>query len=261
MKVKLVIEYRGDDYCGFQTQPKLPTVQAELEQALRIFFSAEYKKEGREFTGPAYVSGSGRTDSGVHAYGQVVTVVWPELREISRHRLQVALNGILPEGIGVVGVEFLPDEFDARRSAHSKCYQYRLLLRKTKPVLHYNRAWCVSPDLDLTAMIVAARCFIGEHDFTNFCAKDCDAVSKKRIVLRSELTRLDREELCYQICGQGFLKQMVRIIVGSLVAVGEGRLTPGDLEQLLEGTAERARFYIKTAPAYGLYLKEVYYRS
>ncbi|MCC6931738.1 MAG: tRNA pseudouridine(38-40) synthase TruA [Deltaproteobacteria bacterium] len=259
MKAKLILEYRGDDYCGFQNQPGLSTVQGELENALKILFSGEYKKSGKLDPITVSVSGSGRTDSGVHALAQVVSFIMPADLEIPPTRLQSALNGILPPGIAIRSTTFLDDNFDARRSANDKCYRYNILLRKTKPVLDFNRAWCVSPKIDIGSMIKAAQLFVGEHDFENFHALDTDVKTSVRIISRSELCRISQCELQYFVCGQGFLKQMVRRIVGALVAVGEGKLTPSDVHDLLTLNKSRAQLHIETAPAYGLYLKEVFY--
>lgn len=261
MKIQLVVEYPGDAFSGWQAQinqPELRTVQGELERALQIFFLSESKKTGVAFTSGdrILVTGSGRTDAGVHALGQVASFAWPPQFCFHAERLRAALNGITAPELVIHLVQEQGDEFDARFAQHEKCYAYRLLLRDTRAGYFQGRAWCVSPRT-VAPMIEAARLFCGQHDFSSFRAKDCTASSTLRTLYVSELTRISEDELQYWVQGKGFLKQMIRIIVGTLVEVGKGKLSAKDIPRII---AARDRALAgPSAPACGLTLRWVRY--
>lgn len=260
MKAVLTVEYRGEDFAGFQRQSNAHSVQAEIERALKIFINAEAKKKTIEHSWDVNVIGSGRTDSGVHAKGQVISFFWPEMIDFNPTRIMCALNGITSPGIAVLSVTAESDEFDARRRVIEKCYCYHFLLREGKQVLDYNRAWRVSENLNISAMIAAAKLFRGEHDFRCFRAAGCSAKTTRRVITRSELVRVDHERLIYIVVGKGFLKQMVRIIAGALVDVGLGKMSHEQLKALIDADPMISRTDGgKTAPAYGLYLSSVKY--
>jgi len=263
VKVKLTVEYAGEDFAGWQRQPGQQTVQASLEDALQIFLRGEAKKTGSHFDRRIEIMGSGRTDSGVHARGQVASFSWPEEFPVPDYRLKDALNAITPEGIIVRSLEQESDDFDARHSPHIKCYSYRLIYRGGEQhaarftPYERNRVWCITRPLDLEQMIRAARLLEGQHDFQSFRARDCSAKSTVRTVLRSELVRVADDELRYFIVGKGFLKQMVRIVVGTLVELGIHGEPASKMEEILL-SKERTRAG-KTAPANGLTLEWVTY--
>ncbi|HYK65054.1 MAG TPA: tRNA pseudouridine(38-40) synthase TruA, partial [Patescibacteria group bacterium] len=155
MVLKLTLEYDGSNYSGWQLQPRHESIQGQIEAALERIFSA-----------PVRVYGSGRTDAGVHARGQVAAITLP--RPFDPAELQRALNAILPADIVVLDVAPAPDNFDPRRDARSRVYEYRVLNRRIASAFEYRYRWLVREPLDLAAMNAAARIFIGEHDFAAF---------------------------------------------------------------------------------------------
>jgi tRNA pseudouridine38-40 synthase len=265
LKVKITVEYAGEAFKGWQSQGELLTVQGSLESALEIFLKGEAKKTGVEAPEKIFIQGSGRTDSGVHARAQVASFLWPTNLELSQYKLKDALNALTHPALTVHTVEEVDDSFDARHSPHIKCYSYKIIYRGGEPrgarlaSIDANRGWVVTKPLDIRLMIESARVLEGQHDFQAFRAIDCGAKSTVRTVIRSELVRTSSSEMIYVIYGKGFLKQMVRIIVGSLVELGSGDLKDTSLKSILEGR-DRAKAG-KTAPAEGLYLEWVRYEG
>ncbi len=261
MKIKIIIEYAGDSFAGWQKQPGQRTVQGELETALEVYLKAEIKRLELDFSlnkaTTIETTASGRTDSGVHAKGQVVSFRWPEEIDIDTRQFVFSLNGITDSKITILSAEIVSDDFDARRSPHVKCYTYTLLLKHRRSSLYEERAWCVDGELDIPAMIKAARCFVGDHDFSSFRAKDCVASTTIRSLLLSEISRLDKYHLVYTVHGKGFLKQMIRTMIGTLVEVGRGQRNPESIQELL--LAKDRTLAGKTAPAQGLTLEWVKY--
>ena len=242
-KLKVTLAYDGTAYRGFQLQPNEDTIQARLESAL-----SQMSKE------PVRVTAAGRTDSGVHAWGQVVHFRLP--RSIPPRGILEGLNSMLPEDIRVREVEETEDAFHARFDARSKTYRY-YFDRSPVPspfrgryALHYPYA------LDREALDESAALFLGECDFAAFRASSCRARSTLRSCTRSAF--LDEgEELVFEIAASGFLHHMVRNIVGTLLEVGRGKREPSSLESLF---ASRQRSEAgPTAPAKGLHLVEVTY--
>jgi tRNA pseudouridine38-40 synthase len=242
-RLKLVLEYDGTAYHGWQVQPGLDTIQGRLEAVLaRLAGSA------------VHVMGAGRTDAGVHALGQVASSS-AEIR-LDDLALRRALNALLPKDIVVREVATVSPEFDARRCARSKTYRYTLLRRAYPSALQGRYSLYVPYALDAEAMREGARCLIGTHDFSAFRAGTCAAATPIRTVSRAcwetvgDLWRFD-------IVGNAFLQHMVRIIVGTLLEVGRGRRRPGDVVEIL-ATRDR-RLAGKTAPSHGLCLVGVEY--
>jgi tRNA pseudouridine38-40 synthase len=242
--VKLVLSYDGTRYVGWQVQPNGPSIQAELERAL----STLHKE-------PVRVTGAGRTDSGVHALGQVASLAVE--RPLPESAYVKGLNALLPEDIAVRHAEVLEAPFDARRDARGKRYRYRIENLPTRAPLGRLQAWQVFRPLDVGAMRAGAAPLLGRHDFGAFRAADCEAHHAVR-----ELRRLDVEadgagriEVVAE--ATAFLKHMVRNLVGTLVEVGLGAREPGSMAALL---ASRDRTLAgRTAPPQGLVLEEVFY--
>ncbi|MCB0345825.1 MAG: tRNA pseudouridine(38-40) synthase TruA [Bdellovibrionales bacterium] len=249
-RFKLLLEYNGADFSGWQIQPGRTTVQGELERGLGIIL-------GPTAAGRLKIVGSGRTDAGVHALAQVAHVDLPEDVDLDTFRLQGALNGVTHSGLAVRQVQLVDESFDARHSAHVKCYEYRMLRRHARGGVREASAWVVKSNLDIARMIPAARLFCGEHDFSAFRAADCNATTTVRTVEVCEVVRRDEELVSLVVHGRGFLKQMIRIITGTLVEIGCGKRDPEDVSRILK-SKDRSQAGI-TAPAYGLTLNWVHY--
>lgn len=243
MNIKLTVEYDGTNYHGWQIQTTGETIQSVLERAVSTFL----RKSTR-------ITGSGRTDAGVHALGQVVNFFSD--KEYEPHRIRRALNALTPFDITIKEVAIVPDSFDARRDGRSRVYEYHILNRPTPSPFHLNRAWHVHQPLDVNAMREAIPCLIGEHDFSSFRAAGCDAEHPVRKVYANSLDRCG-ELLVYTIEATAFLRHMVRNIIGTVAEVGLGLRTPQSFVELLEAR-DRTKAGV-TAPAHGLFLVEVKY--
>lgn len=243
MNIKLIVEYDGTSYHGWQIQPNGQTIQGMLEEAVSTFLGV-----------PTRITGSGRTDAGVHALGQVANFFSERVTDL--HRLQRGLNALTPEDITIKAVEAVPDSFDARRDGRSRIYEYRILNRSTPSPFYVKYAWHVREPLNIEAMREAIRCLEGERDFSSFRSAGCDAAHPVRKVYRACLDQRD-DLLVFTIEATAFLRHMVRNIVGTLAEVGRGQRTSQAFAELLE--AQDRMKAGPTAPARGLFLIEVKY--
>lgn len=249
--IRLVIEYDGTAYHGWQSQANAKAVQDILEDALG-------KLDGR----PVSLTGAGRTDAGVHALGQVAN--FRTSSAIPPDRYSHALNGMLPGDIVVKSSDEVPPEFHARFGAKGKIYRYLIYNAKQPSALMRTMALHIPLLLDADAMRAAALHFVGRHDFTSFRASGGSTGTGIRTIARAELSvsgsipMMSKDRLiCFEIEGDGFLYNMVRIITGTLVDVGRGVLTPDEIPPIMEGRDREAAG--DTAPAHGLYLVKVLY--
>ncbi|HEY0193120.1 MAG TPA: tRNA pseudouridine(38-40) synthase TruA [Kofleriaceae bacterium] len=245
--IRLVVEYDGTGLCGWQRQDNGPTVQGHLEQALAKMVQHEVA-----------VTGASRTDAGVHARGQVAS--FRTDKPIPLHGFRRGLNTMLPPAIAVVEVSEVGDDFHPRFSATGKHYRYLILTRAERSPRWRDRAWHHPEPLDLDAMRAAATALIGEHDFAAFRAAGCAAKTTIRRIdevgvqpLPSQLDEL----LAVDVRGNAFLRNMVRILVGTLVEVGQGRRPAAQVAEIL-ANKDRTKAGI-TAPARGLELVCVRY--
>jgi tRNA pseudouridine38-40 synthase len=240
---RVTVEYDGTDFSGWQRQPGMRTVEGCLEEAVR------------QMTGEdVFVRGAGRTDSGVHAEGQVAS--FPLVARIPPHGLLRGLNSILPMDLAIVDAAEAPLDFDARFSARGKVYRYTVWNHVVRSPLHERTAWHVRQALDLAVMAEAAARLVGEHDFRAFRAADCERRTTRRIVRRLDVDR--QGALCtFEVEATAFLKNMVRILVGTLVDLGRAIRPPEAVARMLE-TGDRAAGGM-TAPAHGLTLLRVLY--
>jgi tRNA pseudouridine38-40 synthase len=243
-RIKLTLEYDGTHYVGWQLQENGPSVQGRLQRALAELLGT-----------PVTVTAAGRTDSGVHAAGQVVHFDSP--RSLPLKAYWMGLNGLLPEDIAVVTAEEARPEFDARRWARGKRYRYRVSNRRTRSPLRRTSHWEIFQPLDLEAMRQGALALVGEHDFASFQAADCQAKTTQRKLSRVELTGTVGDELTLEVEGTAFLKHMVRNIMGSLADVGRSKRPPSWIAEVLKAK-DRTRAG-PTAPPQGLLLVEVFY--
>jgi tRNA pseudouridine38-40 synthase len=246
MVTKLTIEYDGTDFAGWARQPGKRTVQAELEQALRTVLG-EQGMDGAPLT----LAVAGRTDSGVHAWGQVASYAHEAVDPLR-------LNGLLAGDLAVLAAEPAPDGFDARRDARSRTYCYRVLARRARSVFERRRAFWWTGRLDREALEECAAALPGRHDFTAFTPRESEHSRFVRDVICAEW-RGEGELLEFWIEAETFLRHMNRVLVGTMLEVAGGRRTIEDFTGLLEG---RARMHAgATAPAHGLALASVAYEA
>ncbi|MCY7981495.1 tRNA pseudouridine(38-40) synthase TruA [Bacillus inaquosorum] len=245
MRLKCTISYDGHLFNGYQVQPGKRTVQDELEKALAVL----HKSKDR-----IPVVSSGRTDSGVHAAGQVIH--FDTSLSIPAERWPYALNALLPDDIAVKQAEIADDGFHARFSAVKKEYRYFVYTEKHPDVFKRHYAYHFSYHLNVQNMREAAKHLIGTHDFTSFCATKTEVQDKVRTIYELDWTETD-DGLQMRITGSGFLYNMVRIIAGTLLDAGIGKISPEDVKSMLEAKDREAAG--RTAPGHGLYLWNVYY--
>ena len=252
--IRLVVEYDGTALCGWQRQANGPTVQGHLEDALAKLLDHDVR-----------VVGASRTDAGVHARGQVAS--FRTERAIPLHGIRRGLNALLPEAIAIVDASEAAPDFHPRFSATGKHYRYLLYTRADRSPRWRDRAWHHEKPLDLAAMWQAATALIGEHDFAAFRAAGCTAKRTVRRIDQIEITELPGEFpddrpgeapiVAIDVRGNAFLRNMVRIVVGTLVEVGRGRRPIGQVAEIL-ASKDRTKAGI-TAPAHGLELVSVRY--
>src|ERR1700716_3434479 len=226
LNIKVVLEYDGSEFAGWQQQAHGRTVEAELKRALREITGQDLK-----------VTAAGRTDAGAHAEGQVVN--FRTDGRISPHRMVAALNARLPADVAVLSAEEMPDEFHARYSARWRRYRYRYLDRPSRPALERGRCWQLRGPLDVDAMSQAAKALVGKHDWTSYCSASESPADRVREMRSARVTR------------KGDVVEL------ELVEVGRGRKQPEWVREVLQ--ARDRRQAAKTAPAGGLTLVEVVY--
>jgi tRNA pseudouridine38-40 synthase len=243
VNIKVVLEYDGSAFAGWQLQPRRRTVEAELRRALSRLPGAESRLQA-----------AGRTDAGAHALGQVAGFQFSGGVPVSR--LAAALNAWLPEDVSVLSAEAVPDGFHPRFSARWRSYRYRYLDRPTRPAVGRQYCWQVPRRLDVELMREGAKHLVGRHDWTSFCSAAEPARERVRELREATVARRGRYvEL--ELVAEGFLRGLARGIAGALAEVGSGRRPPGWVAELL--AARDRRQAPRTAPARGLTLMEVIY--
>jgi tRNA pseudouridine38-40 synthase len=242
--IRLLLEYDGTRYHGWQRQKDAATIQGVVEAAVA------------RLTGEAIaLIGSGRTDAGVHARGQVAN--FRTASAIPLKAFHQGLNSLLPRDIAVLAASEAEPSFHARKSARTKTYEYRILSRPNPSPLARHYGWWLGQPLNLADMAQAAAALPGEHDFTAFRASGSDNLNPVRRVLAAEWRKEPGGWLVFTVTATGFLRGMVRSLVGTMVEVGRGKAPPMILAELLTSGARHLAG--PTAPPQGLYLVEVFY--
>lgn len=241
--LRMTLAYVGTTYAGWQVQPARATIQGILERTL-----------GRMLDEPIRIVGAGRTDAGVHALGQVAS--FTTSRSIPLYGIRRGLNSRLPESLRVLAVDEVAEGFNARSDARGKDYRYRISTAEVLSPFEAPFVTQVLAALDTTAMAAAAERLIGTHDFTSFCRADSRIEDRRRTLRHSRVTA-DGETITYDVHGDGFMRHMIRTIVGTLVDAGRGRIAPRDVDAIL-AARDRRRAGV-CMPARGLTLMQVHY--
>lgn len=239
---KLVISYDGTNYHGWQVQDNGPSIQGKIEDSL-----------GSIFNTPVRLRYSSRTDTGVHALCQVASFRAETC--IKEENIKRALNSMLPDDIVVTSVNVMPDDFDARKPV-KKTYKYCIKNCATRDPFYLNRAWWIPYGLDLGLMYKASRSLVGTHDFQAFMSSGSDVKTTVRKIFDIDIT-ISSDNIFINITADGFLKQMVRNIVGTLVDVARGHIPANKVKEILDSKDRKTAGV--AAPACGLYLEKVYY--
>ena len=239
--LKLIVEYDGSDFAGWQIQPNQRTVQGEIEKALRILTQEDIR-----------VIGSGRTDAGVHAVGQVVS--FQLYSKLPLDQFYKGLNGLLPEDIQISDVSEIPQPFNARRNAISRSYRY--VVSKEYRAIKRRYVWYPRTAFTIEPMRQASKCLIGEHDFASFCTANGETDHFISRVSDASWKIMD-DEIYFEITADRFYHHMVRSIVGTLLEVGRGKISPEHFCHILE--AKDRTYAGPTAPPHGLFLVGVEY--
>ncbi|PKN71609.1 MAG: tRNA pseudouridine(38-40) synthase TruA [Deltaproteobacteria bacterium HGW-Deltaproteobacteria-12] len=241
---KMIVEYDGTGYCGWQRQENGLSIQQVLEEIIQLITQEKVT-----------VIGSGRTDAGVHALNQVASFRCNT--RLPAETLFRGLNGLLPHDIVLKALEEVAGEFHAQHDVRGKIYVYRICNKSLRPALGRNYFWFIRHPLDLILMEKAAQYLIGTHDFSSFCATGTQVKDRTRTVTSISINSGEDGLLEISIEAQGFLKYMVRNIVGTLVEIGRGQRPPAAMKEIIDSCDRNIAG--PTAPARGLYLKEVKY--
>jgi len=241
---KMIVEYDGTAYCGWQRQENGMSIQQVMEEAIQLITGEKVS-----------VIGSGRTDAGVHALNQVAH--FKSNSSLPLDNIYRGLNSVLPKDIVVKKMEEVPENFHALRDVKSKVYVYKICNQRLRPALGRNYFWHVRYPLNMELMREATKYIIGTHDFSSFCAANTQVKDRVRTILGIDIKKNEEGIIEVNVLAHGFLKYMVRNIVGTLVDVGRGKREPEEMKTILE--SKDRKIAGATAPAYALFLKEVKY--
>lgn len=246
IRYKAIISYDGTNFSGFQRQPQVRTVQEEIEKTLLRLNSGQAVK----------IHGAGRTDAGVHAYGQVIHFDLPQQRDLEK--LRFGLDTQTPDDIDVIQVEQVADDFHARYQKHRKIYEFLVDLGRPKNPLMRHYATHFPYKVDFSVVKAAIKKLRGTHDFTGFTASGTSVENKVRTISRATVEKDDKTGfLIFTFTGSGFLYKQVRNMVGTLLKIGNGRMPIDQIDRILE-SGDRS-LAGPTAASNGLYLKEIIY--
>ena len=242
--IKLKLQYEGTNYSGWQRQDDVDTIQENIEKALKSLTGEEVK-----------LVASGRTDKGVHAIEQVAN--FKTRSPIPGDKYKIAIKSFLPDDISVLDSEEVGMRFHSRFDAKAKIYRYKVHNGKLPRALYRNFYYHYHYDIDLEKVIQASKYFLGTHDFKSFMAKKCSATNTRRTINEISIERKD-EFIEFEIKGVSFLRYMIRIMVGTLLQIGAGKIDIEDLNSIMNG--KKREYAGITAPAHGLYLEKVFYK-
>jgi len=242
--IRLILEYEGTQYHGWQRQKREPTIQAIIEDRIQMMVED-----------PVTLIASGRTDAGVHALNQVCNFITKS--KIDPESMRRGLNSLLPDDISIRQAEYVPLDFHSRHSAKSKTYEYRILNQKEPNLFLRCFTWHIRGKLDLAEMEECQSLLMGKHDFSSFRSSGSGNVDPVREMTRAELRSPEEGILYFLFEAEGFLRHMVRNIVGTIVDVGRGRISRDEFEGIFR-SRDRRMAGIK-APPQGLFLKMVEY--
>mgnify|MGYP004577306371 CR=1 FL=1 len=243
--IRLTIEYDGKDYNGWQKQPNKLNIQGEIERAIFNIMHEEVD-----------LIGSGRTDAGVHSLGQVAN--FKTNSNFPIEKMPIALNSQLKNSIVIKKAEEVDERFHSRYNAKNKTYRYIINNSKTGTAIYRNLEYCYPFELDVEKMQKAAKYFEGEHDFKAFKSSGTSGKNSVRTIYKAEVKK-DGERIIIELTGNGFLYNMVRIISGTLLDVGLGKIKPEEISKIIE--SKNRQNAGKTLPAHGLYLVCVEYKN
>lgn len=243
VNVKLTIQYDGTNYCGWQKQKNGNTIQEEIEKAIMLVTGEKVD-----------LIGSGRTDSGVHAKGQVANFLTNS--NIPVDKIKFALNSRLPKDISIIESRIVDENFHSRYDAIGKRYKYIIYNNKVRNPLYRNFAYHVPYSLNYKEMQEATKYFLGSHDFSAFMASNSAVKTTIRTINKVTLEKIE-DLTIFTIEGNGFLYNMVRIIIGTIVEIGRGKLKSSDIPNIIHSKDRRIAGH--TAPPQGLYLEKVFY--
>lgn len=244
IRIMMVMEYMGTDFSGFQSQPGKRTVQGEVERSLSEILGQEIK-----------IYASGRTDAGVHSLGQVAH--FDIENEVDTKYLHHELIERLPKDISISKVEEVSLDFDSRFSVKKKTYVYKFYLSRYEKAVYAGRALRVNDNVNVESMKKACKYLVGTHDFKSFVTKKSGKTDFVRTVYSAGIKETEEGLFEFEISGNGFLYNMVRIIMGTLIEIGSGRKLPEDMEKIISG--ESRSLAGKTVLPHGLYMKKVEY--
>ena len=240
---KIIIEYDGTNFVGWQQQENGQSIQSALQEAL-------FKLTGEKIT----IFGAGRTDAGVHAYGQVASFTLN--KKIETDVIRDGLNQHLrPQPIAIQKAELVEDDFHARFSAKKRWYEYKIINRRPPLTIDLNRAWCVYKNLDIEKMKIESSAFLGKHDLNAFRSAHCQSKNSVKTI-DSVSIKNKGEEIIFEVSAKSFLHSQVRIMIGTLVDIAKGNISE-TLEDIIN--SKQREIAGQTAPAHGLYLKKIEY--
>lgn len=242
-RIKAIVEYDGSDFCGWQIQPQVCTIQGEIEKALAKVLTEDVR-----------ITAAGRTDAGVHALGQVISFTTE--KAIPTQGIIRGANSHLPCSVRIVNASEVPDSFHPRKDAIFRWYRYSVLNRKTRPVINRNYLTFIPVDLDFEIINEAVNMFRGEHDFSGFRSADCES---RRTMLNMKYFHVFRRRnlIVMDLGCRSFLYNMVRIITGGIFEAARGKIGLSVLEEMLASGVRNP--FVPTAPPTGLVLMKVYY--